>query len=58
MDKKLWKVILVGRRYVRYIRNSKKMTTIHFLIRPKIIISRQNCVKKVCAETVYTLFTK
>ena len=58
MDKKLCKVTLMGRCCVRYMRNSKKMTTIHFLIRPKIIISRQNCIKKVCTETVYAIFTK
>jgi len=31
------------------------MTTVHFLIRPKIVISRQTCIKKVCAETAHSL---
>jgi thermostable 8-oxoguanine DNA glycosylase len=44
------KVIDVGRHCVRYMRKQQKMTAILFTVRPKKIISRQNYLKKLCAE--------
>jgi hypothetical protein len=57
MDKKLWKGDSCGKALCQiHEETAKKITTILFPLRPKKIISRQNYLKKLCAEIFRTFY--